>query len=71
MSIPAACKGWKETKGAYRLFEQDMSWEDIAEPHWEFTLQRAKAEKIVLCLQDTTELDFNGRQTEGLGEIKL
>ena len=69
MSIPAACKGWKETKGAYRLFEQDMSWEDIAEPHWECTLQRAKAEKIVLCLQDTTELDFNGRQTEGLGKL--
>lgn len=69
MSIPAACGGWKDTKGAYRLFEQDMSWEDIAKPHWDCTLQRARAEKTVLCLQDTTELDFNGRHAKGLGTL--
>ena len=69
MSIPAACGGWKDIKGAYRLLDQDMGWEEIAEPHWDCTLKRATPEKVVLCLQDTTELDFNGRQTEGLGTL--
>jgi len=29
------------------------------------------AEKLVLCLQDTTELDFNGQTIEGLGPLSF
>ena len=26
-------------------------------------------EPVILCIQDTTELDFNGQETEGLGRL--
>jgi len=26
-------------------------------------------ESVILCLQDTAELDFNGQETEGLGRF--
>ncbi len=33
-SIPAACRGWAETKAAYRLLDNDsMDWRDLLEPH--------------------------------------
>lgn len=68
-SIPCACGSWAETKAAYRLLEQDLSWEKLFHPHYQSSLERAKAHKTVLCLQDTTELDFNGRKAEGLGKL--
>lgn len=69
-SIPDACDGWAETKAAYRLLAQDkIGWEDILEPHWARTQERMRAEPVVLCLQDTTELDFNGQTIEGLGPL--
>jgi len=34
-------------------------------------MQRMAAEKLVLCLQDTTELDFNGQTIEGLGPLSF
>ena len=69
-SIPDACGGWAETKAAYRLLAQDkIGWEDILEPHWARTQERMRAEPVVLCLQDTTELDFNGQTIDGLGPL--
>lgn len=69
-SIPDACGGWAETKAAYRLLAQDkIGWEDILEPHWAQTQERMRAEPVVLCLQDTTELDFNGQTIDGLGPL--
>lgn len=68
-SITAACRGWSETKATYRLLEQDISWENLLQPHWDSTLARAAEHNTVLCLQDTTELDFNGRKAEGLGKL--
>lgn len=69
-SIPGACKGWAETQAAYRfLAQEEVSWEAILEPHWACSLQRMKTQRIVLCLQDTTELDFNGQAIEGLGPL--
>ena len=38
-------------------------------PHWEKARQRMAGEAVVLCIQDTTELNFNGRQTQGLGRL--
>jgi hypothetical protein len=69
-SLPGACSGWAETQGAYRLFRQEtFDWLDLLEPHRVCTAQRMAAQPVVLCLQDTTELDFNGQQIEGLGPL--
>ena len=72
-SIPGACNGHAETQGAYRLFDQARSdkralgWEAVLTPHMARTEERMAAHPVVLCLQDTTELDFNGQQIDGLG----
>jgi hypothetical protein len=69
-SIPAACGGWADTRGAYRFFAQDdIGWEDILAPHWQNSTQRMAEHPVVLCLQDTTELDFNGQGIAGLGRL--
>lgn len=69
-SIPVACGGWAETIGAYRFFgQQDSDWRDILQPHIDCTLKRVEEHPVVLCLQDTTELDFNGQSIEGLGPL--
>ena len=69
-SIPEACDSWSETCAAYRfLANEDVSWEAILAPHWERTRERMQAHPVVLCIQDTTELDFNGQEAEGLGPL--
>jgi hypothetical protein len=35
-------------------------------PHLQNTATRMAAHEVVLCIQDTTELDFNGPQARGL-----
>ncbi|KAG0163662.1 hypothetical protein DFQ28_011523 [Apophysomyces sp. BC1034] len=66
--VPQACRGWGETMAAYRFFDNDeVEWSAILEPHWQQTERRMAAQSVVLCLQDTTELDFNARQATGLG----
>ena len=70
VSIPKACRGWGETVAAYRfLGNQEVEWRDIMEPHWQQTRQRMGEHPVVLCLQDTTELDFHGQETAGLGPL--
>ncbi|WP_271652329.1 transposase DNA-binding-containing protein, partial [Ralstonia solanacearum] len=69
-SIPHACHGWSETIGAYRFMENPaFEWGDIMEPHWERTVQRMGEHEVVLCIADTTELDFNGQEASGLGPL--
>ena len=69
-SIPQACGGAAEIKAAYRLIErEDVDWRDLLAPHWDKALQRMAGQAVVLCIQDTTELNFNGRQTQGLGRL--
>ncbi|WP_429349622.1 IS4 family transposase [Paraburkholderia sp. Clong3] len=69
-SIPEACGGWAETAGAYRFFAQDkLEWSDIMEPHWRCSAERMRACEVVLCIQDTTELNFNGQDIAGLGPL--
>ena len=71
-SIPHACNGWAETQAAYRfLAQEEIGWEDILSPHFSCTQQRMQGRPVVLCIQDTTELDFNGQQTEGLGTLSF
>ena len=69
-SIPNACSNWTETIAAYRFLNNDrLSWEDVMQPHWQASVQRMAAHPLVLCLQDTTELDYNGQQMQGLGPL--
>lgn len=69
-SIPEACDSWSETCAAYRfLSNPDVTWEGILAPHWARTQERMAGHAVVLCIQDTTELDFNGQETAGLGPL--
>ena len=74
-SIPGACPDWSETQGVYRFFDQahnekrPLGWETILAPHMERTEARMRQHRVVLCLQDSTELDFNGQDIEGLGPL--
>lgn len=71
LSIPAACNGWDETIAAYRFFDNSKTTpEKILSPHIESTITRARAHKEILCLQDTSEIDFTSKpKTEGLGPL--
>jgi hypothetical protein len=69
-SIPEACDSWSETCAAYRfLSNPHVTWEGILEPHWARTQERMGEHAVVLCIQDTTELDFNGQEIAGLGPL--
>jgi hypothetical protein len=69
-SLPGACRGWAETQAAYRFLAQEkLDWMDLLEPHRQCTRTRMAAHPVVLCVQDTTELDFNGQQIAGLGPL--
>lgn len=69
-SIPNACLGWAETQAAYRFLSNPRTnWQALLEPHWASSFERMRGHKVVLNIQDTTELDFNGRQSAGLGPL--
>ncbi len=71
-SLPQACGGDRaKAKAAYRFFDHERATlEVLLEPHRKATIERMKAYPVVLCAQDTTELDYSGHpDTEGLGPI--
>jgi hypothetical protein len=70
-SIPAASRGWSETQAAYRFFDNEkVTAEKVLWPHREATLERVRQHATVLCIEDTSELDFTSRpQTQGLGPL--
>ena len=70
-SIPQACGGWPETKAAYRLLDNlAVAWREILEVHTTRTVARMADRPIVLCIQDTTELDFTTQPgIAGLGRL--
>ena len=74
-SLPGAGPDWAETQAVYRFFDQashekrPMGWQDILDPHIAQTEARMRQPPVVLCLQGTTELDFNGPSIDGLGPL--
>ena len=71
-SIPAACGGRNELEAAYRFCDhENVSPEKILQPHFDATIKRCQAQKIILCPQDTTELDFSRphQQVHGAGPL--
>lgn len=68
-STPAQTEKWSDLKAAYRLFDgEEVTFENLAGPHWERTRRRSAGAWLVLG--DTTEINF-GRfcQAEGLGPV--
>ena len=70
-SIPLACGGLAETKAAYRLLDNEaVEWRAVLGAHGEPTVARMSRENRVLCVQDTTELDFTSQPgIAGLGRL--
>ncbi len=74
-SYSGAVEGnWPEVKGYYRFIDRPdelgATMEDILLPHREQTIRRMKAEKVVLCVQDGSDLNYNNLDhCEGLGVI--
>lgn len=71
-SIAAASEDAAEAKGIYRLLQNENGIEEnILPPCRKETMSRIKAsgESIVLCVQDTSEMNYSSlTQTPGLGE---
>lgn len=58
-SIPSALTFSKQVKAAYRFFKNPkVSFDKILAPHSAATITRCSSEKIVLVVEDTTEMDF-------------
>lgn len=70
-SIPVACGGWAETQAAYRLLAHEhVDWEAVLAPHWDCSVERMRHHPVVLCVQDSTELDFTTQPgIAGLGPL--
>ncbi len=74
-SFPQAASGNRaEIKGYYRFIDQPhrtaVTPAAILEPHRARTRERMRAEPVVLCIQDGTDLNFASRPgCEGLGVI--
>jgi hypothetical protein len=71
-SIAASCGARAATKAAYRLLDNEaVGAEAILEGHYQASLERAKGERIVLAVQDTTVLNYsNHPATQGLGYLQ-
>jgi len=71
-SIPQSCQGWAETQATYRFYSNE-SFDSAAliQPHYDMTETRIRQSKseVILCVQDTTELNFNGQQIKGMGRL--
>src|SRR5512143_1151657 len=70
-SIPVASGGWAETKAAYRLLDNPaLEWRELLEVHTQQTRERMIGQPVVLCIQDSTELDFSTQPgIAGLGRL--
>jgi len=70
-SIPAKTEGLAEMTAAYRFFSNERVDEHkLLEPHRLKTIGRMQNESVVLCVEDTTQIDFTGHpETSGLGTL--
>lgn len=67
-SIPAACGGNAEMSAAYRFFDNDKATVDtVLQSHMESTRVRMAAQKVVLLVQDTTEIDLTRPREQVVG----
>jgi hypothetical protein len=71
--INQACADWKETKAAYRFFQNEsVDVASIMAAHRHKTAGRAGERDVILALQDTSYFIYTSHSgTEGLGEISM
>ncbi len=69
--LPQACGSRAKTKAAYRFFDQEKVTMDVLlSAHTKKTEERIAAHPVVLCVQDTTDLNYTAHPgTTGLGPI--
>jgi hypothetical protein len=73
-SINGSFSGWQETKAAYRFFDNsNINVDKIVMPHKQQTEARMKESEVVLCVQDTTIVDYSHRKkpVDGLGKLRF
>jgi hypothetical protein len=70
-SIPQQNKEWKNSKGAYRLFDtEQVTFRAMIDLHWQQTRESAGECAVTLMIQDTTQLDYTSHPgCEGLGRF--
>ncbi len=70
-SLPQALGKWKDVKAAYRFLDNPkVSADTIYATHRQATCDRAKGERVLLAVQDTSAFNFTlHRKTSGLGPI--
>lgn len=70
-SIPKACRSWSETLATYRFLSNEaITYDDLMTSHYTATECRIREQEgVILCVQDTTELDFTGKTIEGMGRL--
>jgi hypothetical protein len=70
-SIPGSCRSWSETLAAYRLFDNErVTAARLLAPHFAATAQRMREHPVVLLVQDSSELDYTGKESiNGLGPL--
>lgn len=72
-SINGSFKGWGETKACYRFFENEkITPEEILKPHREAAIRRMAEYDTVLCIQDSSTINYSHRlkKVEGLGKLR-
>lgn len=58
LKFPAGCKGDAEMRAAYRFLDNEhVTASSILMPHHDATIERIRAQTVVLIPQDTTEID--------------
>ena len=70
-AIPQACRTRAKTKAAYRFFDHpEAQMDTLLSQHYTSTVNRCKAENIILAVQDTTSLNYSAHPAmEGIGPI--
>ncbi len=57
--IPVACEDKAGLQGAYRfIHHQKITMDKVLDPHVESAIERASKEDVVLCVQDSTSLNY-------------
>lgn len=72
-SLKSAFNGWGEAKAAYRLLDNSkVTPSKIISGHLQKTVERFDYTDVVLCVQDTTIVDYSSRSKliDGLGRIR-
>src|SRR5436309_13286825 len=70
-SLPAQMQTWKESKALYRLLDEpDVTFAALMQPHFQQTREQALSSRVVLLVQDTTDIDLSHRhKISGVGQI--